>query len=585
MKKKLLIIASTILVTNFCIAQINNFSSKKTEVQSAKKKKAGYWEKYLVSLIKKYKGDKVAIKKEIESLKVNFVTKKIVVCLSDGRVGGVYIDELLKAFDIVDQKVLRMSVEDFMEMDGIKKNETLLACLGGGGMSGGQHITDMIGVDMSGGTALLGGLTNNNGGITKVGVSTNGAYAALNNSQVSMANKGCMNAQITGLTAGLGMTPPTNAGYRNAVNSAISKMENGLNNCDNGINPIAEGETDTKIESNDQSSESDEEGTSLETKIKVGEVFMDLGSTTFGMFEALASGDPKVVFANGLAAVLGASGYETDSEIIEGTNTAISTISVADGFVTASAVAAGTETFALGTLGAAGTVFAVGVGAYAATKATLGNWSANAMSNTYANYADREWQKKYGNNSNKNSQPPPGEGGAKTCEDAKKAWEKFKGYCESNGWQTYECMSFVAHLNKCADPSLVNPGPEGAYTCSARNDVELIDACKKQCEAKKGISQPGNEGVNKDCGCDGLKASITFSKALSKKICETSYYPDGATPCDKIKPGNIGGNVTPVSPGGNGPTPVIKTPSKTSIPNSPSNPVQNNPSKPIKNNF
>jgi hypothetical protein len=61
-------------------------------------------------------------------------------------------------------------------------------------------------------------------------------------------------------------------------------------------------------------------------------------------------------------------------------------------------------------------------------------------------------------------------------------WASFKAYCSQpgNNWQTYDCMLFVARTNGCADPALVNPGPQGDYTCSG--DHSAAEAAALACE-------------------------------------------------------------------------------------------------------
>ena len=69
--------------------------------------------------------------------------------------------------------------------------------------------------------------------------------------------------------------------------------------------------------------------------------------------------------------------------------------------------------------------------------------------------------------------PCMGENCKPSCADVAAAWNRFKAYCEESHWKVYKCMSFLARVNGCADPSLIHPSPEGDdMTCPDKARVD-----------------------------------------------------------------------------------------------------------------
>ncbi|MEO5571119.1 MAG: hypothetical protein ABIT08_15665 [Bacteroidia bacterium] len=552
-----------LVIATLCYAKIAVSQTKKTTINSTYqiqklKPKTTKWQTYLNELIKKHHGNKDSIKKEILALKVTFKTKRIAVNLSDNRVGGVLIDELLKGFDLPDQTILRMGLEDMMElagMSGIKTPETLLACMGGGGMAGGENITDLVGINISGSGASVSGLhTTSNGIIGSNKGGLNSVYSSFNDSQIKTANNACRSAQVAGLSGGLGLTPPGSPGYQGAVNAAKGKMENGLTNCDDGINPIAGSGGQTSSDIMEEGTDDMIVGADKVLKV-VSSVDLGRGAIESGI--DLAKGNNAKAVWGIVSTTVGITG-EMSVEELKDVQDGVKLI---DFGISAGEFVASPNPM---------TVYGVIVGAYGVGEVIADRFTDKWAQKVSDKQADKTFEeanaerirKKNEKNNTPNSSIAPGETGKATCESIRQGWKNFSNYCDGNGWQTYECARFVAMMNGCADPALVNPGPEGSYSCSGRSPADMKAACENQCEQKKKIAQPG-EGGNINCGCEGLFDRAGFNEHMQKVICATSQGggpgDDSSSPCNKIRAGGSP-NVTP---GGSNPTNPFQTPGKT----------------------
>jgi hypothetical protein len=75
-----------------------------------------------------------------------------------------------------------------------------------------------------------------------------------------------------------------------------------------------------------------------------------------------------------------------------------------------------------------------------------------------------------------------------TCDEAMRAFQAFTEECDRTNWQSYSCTAFLAKASGCVDPALINPGPDGDFTCTGYKSFESEAALKQAlilaCEAK-----------------------------------------------------------------------------------------------------
>ena len=95
--------------------------------------------------------------------------------------------------------------------------------------------------------------------------------------------------------------------------------------------------------------------------------------------------------------------------------------------------------------------------------------------------------------------PCQGENCKPSCADVAAAWSRFKAYCEESHWKVYKCMSFLAKVNGCADPSLIHPSPEGDdMTCPDKARVDKWSKAKvawlEQCRKRQWVMMPTQDG-------------------------------------------------------------------------------------------
>ena len=84
-----------------------------------------------------------------------------------------------------------------------------------------------------------------------------------------------------------------------------------------------------------------------------------------------------------------------------------------------------------------------------------------------------------------------------TCAERSAWWGEFKAWCDSSGWRTFDCVSFVAASNaNCADPTLVSPMPDGEWKCTTLATADTIRKVREAfCKAQQGVMNPGPDGI------------------------------------------------------------------------------------------
>lgn len=134
----------------------------------------------------------------------------------------------------------------------------------------------------------------------------------------------------------------------------------------------------------------------------------------------------------------------------------------------------------------------------------------------------------------------PAEGG-RSCDAMAQRAAAFNAYCSQpgNDWQSYDCMSFVARLNKCADPGLVQPVPGEDFQCSGRRSeaAKRQFACEQQ-ERLRGMLSSGIAGTGSISRCAQLGQQVAnLQQRFRQRICTQAQSGDAGST------GGIGGSI------------------------------------------
>jgi hypothetical protein len=457
---------------------------------------------------------------------------------------------------------------------------TLLAC----SSAGGTGFTDIFAVPDG---PTIGGVMPHTGreGFKEASATITGPAAS------SLRGK-CRDAQMERLRSGLGQPAPNDPGYQAAVDNAVSAMDEAAAQCrDSGASPIAEGDTpqDTPSSASQPAGRTDEEEKKPNWFEYIVAVFngsrgiAEIGKAAHEVIEhpsagGLATAAIAVIATGGTAA--GVVGHKTAETVSRTADVAQVAISVAE--ISEAAAEAETTVGAPGSVAAAAgfdivlPLAAIGAGTYAATRLV------NEVTGGSVDYAADYWAKKFYDakfefehgtpTGGRGVHQPDREGGKPSCSQLQARWKRFKEYCSQpgNNWKTNDCAVFVAKMNGCADPSILDAGPEGDYVCrakckggisgiirshqtgssSSKCTEDWIAACEHDRKVKGWVSQPGpsgNAGQLRSCGelhqsISGMNAALKAT--LRKKLCERA----NADFCDPSS--------APLPVAGHGPSPI-----------------------------
>jgi hypothetical protein len=135
------------------------------------------------------------------------------------------------------------------------------------------------------------------------------------------------------------------------------------------------------------------------------------------------------------------------------------------------------------------------------------------------------------------------------CQKAEDAWESFKAFCEQSHWQIYKCQSFLARMNNCPDPALINISPEGDPVCRARTTGSADDRRKADCERRKLVELVAPGG---SLSCDLPKINLNPLAPGNRNICNdprAMCAPDGIVDLVSKDQGPLGGDRPAPRPG------------------------------------
>jgi hypothetical protein len=418
------------------------------------------------------------------------------------------VDDIERFLELApeDGKLMRLGLNDIMGGIGLPAtDQTLFLCLGGGPQVGRTQFGSLPG---TGGGLATPSRMQPGGAPRGPRAFTASAGASVPSHVPSSADRSAMSGRCaSGLRTGsFGGGRRGTRAEANAVSGAVGFMDRATSQCRDETSPIADDADGTGIPDSTGSSPTDSTPPATDSTPPATPASAPTSGPTgnageqavsnVNMWLGLWAGGTELVAAIGTGniagAILAVGGLVGNADQLAGDGTATdSTSGAAQAVGNASTVTSLVVTVATqgGAIVGAGTaIAAVGVASgtlalvvpatrWADEKSGFGDWAVNKAVGWKENSA--EYRQQYGLDSKR---PAPGVDGRMTCDEARAAWERFKAYCSQagNNWQTYDCAKFIARMNRCSDPGVVNPGPEGDYVC--RGKATERDKAIAQCE-------------------------------------------------------------------------------------------------------
>lgn len=124
----------------------------------------------------------------------------------------------------------------------------------------------------------------------------------------------------------------------------------------------------------------------------------------------------------------------------------------------------------------------------------------------------------------------PAEDGKPSCEAMAERAARFNAYCSQpgNNWQSYDCMLFVARLNGCADPGVIQPAPGEDFHCSAgaTRAQQWQLACQNRAKLGSLLGNPGSANASAS-QCAPIGVSRTdLDRQLRERVCTRALTDD-----------------------------------------------------------
>lgn len=463
----------------------------------------------LATLLKSAQHDKRKFLALIAAEKVRLRARQLCFVSAQDRVACLDLEEFVTSEfgNVADENFMRMALNDMTAVMGEVPGADTLAACGGAGLSLTHLLPTDTGPAEPGPPAGAGGTPN----LGSIGPPAKGGGSAGRGAPSLWEPSGalkdtilgrCRAAQMSAIEGRLGEVSPRNEGWDRAVSSATSAMDAAVAACRESTtgpvsNPGAGGGGADAAPTPAPATPSAPDGTPDGTagagspqppaptpaddgkgtaKMSAPDAVMWALNESLGAASVLvsAASNPGAAVVGAIGVVAGAGQLSGDAETAEFAGH-VGTVSQLAGFafdaveaVETGAAAAGAEAV----LPVAGAFFA----GYGATRlvneATDGAVDraavdvAGAVSDAIFNLSN------FGSISGpKGSRSRPSDdSGRSRCQKARDAWKRFKEYCSQpgNDWHTYDCMIFVARMNGCADPGVVNPAPGEDFTCTAR---------------------------------------------------------------------------------------------------------------------
>lgn len=473
-----------------------------------------------------------------------------------------------------DGKLMRLGLNDFMSGVGLPSSDrTLFMCVGQGPQIGRAQFGSLAG---SGGGLAVPSRLQVAGRARGPRSFTASAGASVPSHAPTMVDRSAMAEQCgSGVrTAAFGGGPRGTRAYGRAVSSAVGYMDRAMSQCRDQTSPIAQdagggtGATDsTPPAATDSTPPAKPDSTppppapanqNPPPAGNAGERAINNVNTWFGLWaggaelaQAVGTGNIPGAILAVAGLVAGADQVAADGTATDQTNDAVqaagTTSTVVSLVVTVAtegtaAVAAGTAVAAVGA--AAGTLaVVVPVTRWVDEKTGFGDAVVNKLIERKEN--SPEYRRQYGLDSKR---PAPDGSGRLSCDEARAAWERFKAYCSQagNNWQTYDCAKFVARLNGCADPAVVNPGPEGDYVCRGKPSERerAIAACEEARKKRDMIARPTGEARPSCSETVDQWFSLSANATRMRDLCTKVDGEDGLA-CPQAAPSGGGGSGAP----------------------------------------
>lgn len=559
----------------------------------------------LKQIVARHPGDIAGIRRELAGLDVTLRVRDFCTVTQHDRVSCVDLDALIKSElpGSADQNMLRLALNDALDVlgkDGGGAMDTLAACSN----AHGDGFTDVFAV---GGGPQIGGPSGPLDVKTLAGRAKpdfGDISATLSGSAAGSMVKRCRDAQMGRIRSQLGQATPGDPGYQKAVDNAVSGMDAAAAQCRDGNGAIAldpSGDGSGAAKKPDKTpdgsaapkpGEGGEAGGKEGEKRNPGDTVVAAMNVAKGIAEVIlnaaeTAAHPGSALAKTVVSAVATAGSATG--VVANSETAENVARAADVTTAVVELAAAAPAHAAGTAAVVGfdlalPVAAAGAGGYAAERlvnaATGGAIdraavdAVGAVSDWYFNRTNDIPSGKGGGT----RLPNPTGDGKPSCADLQARWNAFKSYCSQpgNNWRTYDCAVFVAKMNGCADPAIINPGPEGDYSCRARCGrgitsstctEDAVAACEAREKLKGQLAQPVRDGNGKVASClnyynglAGLRGQLVTT--IKKKLCERAQgdFCDGTSGSGGAGAGPVGNRPVPA------PNPALPKPATPRLP-------------------
>lgn len=452
-----------------------------------------------------------------------------------------------------DQRMMDLALNDLVDtLGGNGATDALVAC-GKAGNQGATHLMAMASGASGPSAASSLGTSASTGAARGLTPATRGATSNLRSlarplggapTNTGAMVSACRQAQMASIREGLGALTPRDANYQQAVNTAVAAVDAAVASCRDSNTGLVAADAATTTAPAPAGNPGD----------NAPDVALNVINTSLGAAATILEATKSPVGAvTGALGVVGSLAGLGGNELGEVTGQAVD---IVGGYAEISSLVGTAEGGAAAAL-TAETVypitaaFAAGYSVVRAVNFASGGAVDRKAVELFGKASDAVWELANGGAATSASTSKPGvgrpstDGGRPSCSEIAARWAALTASCSAsnNNWQTYDCMLLVARLNACADPGLVNPGPEGDYTCRAGSAADGTVATCEQREQLRGwltISgfSPAGSGLS---GCQasvGAGMRVDLMEQVRAQMCQQiSPSPDGSGPCAGALPG------------------------------------------------
>ena len=446
----------------------------------------------LQRIVATYRIDPTRAIQAVASLDVAKRSRYVCVVDAKSRVACAGTEEVIATATLseADQNMLRMGLNDTLDLlsgDAAAGADVLIAC----GNAQSSVATDLLAASSkslrgTGPMAPRTPLTPSQGKATGTGrpTLTSGSPPAATDLSTKGLVDACRTAQWRRIQDRIGALTPKDEGYARAVQTATSAMDAAVSSCRQPSNSAIANPTGTdataatpppNTEGSASAGGSGQGASSANSSQNSGEQVVSVLNLAIGLADTLATANDIVApptAAGVTQVVIGVVGLVAGAKDLGGSaaaGTAGNMSQVAGTVLTA--ITSGGEAVAASTafLPAVGAGFAGYAAARLLNQVTGGALDRAAVemvgigADGWFNFTNNIGSTATGGA----GRVTPDGGGRPSCSAIAQRWDQFRKYCSqpANNWQTYDCALFIARMNGCADPGLINPGPQGEATC------------------------------------------------------------------------------------------------------------------------